>query len=396
LKVAVLNNDFRVYWRGRLIYLREFFALKNSQLYAIELFGKGSPYDFDDYVEDGSQWWQCLFPLKSAGQLQGDEIKQALFDALDRLDPDIIIAPSIVFFAGAIGLHWAKINKRRFIMFDDARPAQVKRNFVVQHIKNRLIAQADALWLPSVDYDADYARFRSRGLHFFHGFSSIDNNLFKHLSNYHSHGNRIICVARLVPVKNIGNLLKAWYMVEQANSEAELLIVGDGPEMQLLKQQQQQLGLKRINFAGTIANQQLPLLLAGSAAFILPSLSETWGLVVNEAMAAGLPVLLSCKVNAAQSLLREGVNGYLFNPIDVDSIAAAILKFMDLQPQERADMSAASLKLVDTMSYAEMGHKLWSALDIIDKKPVKTPGFFTALIIKYWNGRYNTSGWDKL
>ncbi len=141
MRVAILNNDFRVYWKDRLFFLKQYLATRKIEFYAIELFGKGSPYAFDVY-NNNEQWWTCLFPDKSAVEISPKEVWEALSSALFAINPDIIIAPSIVFYPGALGIRWAKKNNKKFIMFDDAMAGQVKRQFIVQWIKNLITKQA--------------------------------------------------------------------------------------------------------------------------------------------------------------------------------------------------------------------------------------------------------------
>jgi len=395
LKVLILNNDFRVYWKGRLIYLRKFLAAKGIELYATELFGKGSPYSFDSY-RDTEDWWTCLFADHNSDELSKKEIAKNLFAKLDKIDPDIIIACPVTFFAGALGIRWAKQHKKKFIMFDDAKLAQFKRNFLVQTVKDLIIKQSDGLWLPSAEYYEDYNRLNSKNILFFNGYSCIDNSRFKFKEaknlNYHT----IICVARLVPIKNIDNLLRAWQLIEQENVNYKLKIIGDGPGRNDLNRLSQELGLKNVEFAGTIDNDELPSHLYQSDALILPSLSETWGLVVNEAMAGGMPVLLSNKVNACESLLKEGVNGYSFDPLNINQMATAILKFIKLTEAEKSEMSAQSLIIIDTMSYENMGQKLVDAMINIEAKKFKKPGLLAGTLIKRWYGKDDRSAWDKL
>jgi glycosyltransferase involved in cell wall biosynthesis len=395
LKVAVLNNDFRVYWKGRLHYLHRFLSTQNTDLYAVELFGKGSPYSFDT-VSAEQHWWRCLFPEHSAADLTKQEIKKAIFAALDHLQPDVVIGPSIVFYAGALGIAWAKQNKKRFIMFDDAKPAQVKRNLIVQTVKDLITAQIDGLWLPSKIYDSAYAKFNNNSTLFFYGFSAIDNKLFKQHTPATYDKNVIICVARLVPIKNLNNLLRAWQKVEPENTGYQLKIVGDGPEEEQLKRLAAELALSSVEFVAAVSNNELPATLALADAFVLPSLSETWGLVVNEAMAAGLPVLLSNNVNAAGDLLKEGENGYGFDPYKVDEITTAILRYINLDKENKQRLSQQSLAIIDKMSYEQMGEQLLNAITVITAKPYNKPGLIAGLIINLWHGRYNTSGWDKL
>jgi glycosyltransferase involved in cell wall biosynthesis len=395
LKIVILNNDFRVYWKSRLTYLHQYLASQNIDLYAIELFGKGSPYTFDT-VNNTQAWWTCLFPHHSSTDLSKFDIRKLLHEALDNLQPDIVIGPSIVFFPGALGISWAKKSKKKFIMFDDAKPSQVKRNFVVQWIKNMITLQADSLWLPSKSYDNEYTYFHDKGISFFYGFSCIDNDFFNPITHSQPVKKDIICIARLVPIKNIDNLLRAWQLIERQNTGYRLVIVGNGPQEAYLKQLSVDLSIKTVEFIDAVDNKALPAYFKRSDAFILPSLSETWGLVVNEAMAAGLPVLLSGRINAAHDLLQEGINGFGFDPVDVNAIYNAILKYINMDSPLKEKMGNASLKLVDAFSFERMGKQLADELTKLCNKPYISPGIIAATIISLWYGRYNTAGWDKI
>jgi glycosyltransferase involved in cell wall biosynthesis len=395
LKVLILHNDFRVYWKGRLAYLRDYLGEKDISFYAIELFGKGSPYLFDTYNNE-ENWWFCLFPNNSFQDLSKEEIVKALFVKLDEINPDIVIGGSIVFFAGALGIRWAKNNKRKFIMFDDAKPSQIKRNFVVQWVKDVITNEIDGLWLPSPDYDEEYSNMDKDETLFFHGYNCIDNQLFKFKEKRDTEYTTIICVARLVPIKNIDNLLKAWKLIEKRKPNYKLVIIGDGPEFVKLSELTLNMRLKTVVFLGAVNNSDIPAYFYNSAAFVLPSLSESWGLVVNEAMAAGLPILLSNKINASVALLKEGENGFSFDPLNVKDIAEKILAFMNLDLKSKKEMSLNSFKIISSMSYENMGSQLFEALIQINKEKVHRPNLIASVIINIWHGRYNTSGWDKL
>lgn len=395
MKVLILHNDFRVYWKGRLTYLKKFLNDKNIDFYAIELFGKGSPYIFDRY-DNIEKWWTCLFPDESFHEVSVNDLKTALFSKLDEINPDIVITGSIVFFSGALGIRWAKHNKKKFIMFDDAKPSQIKRNFFVQWVKNQITRQVDGLWLPSKEYDNEYSNLGNNGTLFFHGYNCIDNELFKFKHKKEMNYMVIICVARLVPIKNLNNLLKSWKLVEAKNTNYKLVIIGDGPEFDRLNKLKSNLGLDSVVFLGAIPNTDIPTYFYNANAFILPSLSESWGLVVNEALAAGLPVLLSNKINASNSLLEEGVNGYGFNPLSISNMTDKILDYINLDIESKTDMSENSLRIINDMSYETMGIQLLEALHEIINKKYREPGYLAEALINFWHGKYNTSGWDKL
>lgn len=395
MKVLIVHNDFRVYWKGRLMFLRGFLAARNIDFYAIELFGKGSPYSFDNY-ENQEQWWTCLFPDKSYDEISISEIRETFKSKMDEINADIVIGGSIVFFAGALGIRWAKNNHKKFIMFDDAKPSQVKRTLIVRTIKNLIIRQVDGLWLPSKDYDEAFVNLVHKNTLLFHGYNCIDNQLFRFKEKKEMNFTTIVCVARLVPIKNIDYLLWAWKIIEKHRPDYKLAIIGDGPEFVGLNELTLKLGLKTVVFLGAVNNSDIPTYFNNSVAFVLPSLSESWGLVVNEAMAAGLPILISNKINASNALLQEGVNGYGFEPSDIENIAEKITKFIELDLKDKIKMSDSSLEIIDGMSYENMGDELLNAAFNLSHEKVKKLPALALLLINIWHGRYNTAGWNKL
>jgi glycosyltransferase involved in cell wall biosynthesis len=137
-----------------------------------------------------------------------------------------------------------------------------------------------------------------------------------------------LSTCRFISEKNLHRLLvayAAYRSVKQWNAW-HLVLVGDGSLKDELVRLQHQLGLQTsVHFVGFQQYEQLPVYYGLAEAFILPSVSETWGLVVNEAMAAGLPVLVSNFCGCAFDLVSEGQNGLSFDPRDVGAIRDAMV-----------------------------------------------------------------------
>jgi glycosyltransferase involved in cell wall biosynthesis len=123
-----------------------------------------------------------------------------------------------------------------------------------------------------------------------------------------------VYVGRLAPEKNLEMLVRAFLNVTQKTTDAnwELLLVGEGPSRSTL--QNLASNHPNIRFAGGHPWYKVPEWLAQADVLVLPSKSEPWGLVVNEAMVCGMPVIVSNKCGCVNDLVKNGINGFTFSP----------------------------------------------------------------------------------
>lgn len=117
-------------------------------------------------------------------------------------------------------------------------------------------------------------------------------------------------VGRLAPEKNVSLLINAFRTLHAHYQETALLIVGDGPERSSLMQMAHD--MDSVHFAGYVVFPELVKYYKMSDILVLPSEYEPWGLVVNEAMTFGLPVIVSDKVGCRVDLVEDGKNGFVF------------------------------------------------------------------------------------
>jgi len=137
--------------------------------------------------------------------------------------------------------------------------------------------------------------------------------------------NFFLYVGRFVSVKNLDRLLRAFQKYRNQGGSWSLVLVGTGEEEQHLRQVAEQ-NSASVHFAGLKQLSDLVDYYAFASCFVLPSISEPWGLVVNEAMASGLPVLVSNRCGCASDLVEENANGFLFDPEDTDAIATLMAR----------------------------------------------------------------------
>jgi glycosyltransferase involved in cell wall biosynthesis len=155
------------------------------------------------------------------------------------------------------------------------------------------------------------------------------------------------CVARLVPEKGLDTLVRA--VAEAGHERLHLVIAGDGPEREALIELAEKLDV-RLLVQGDLAEEALAQQYVEADVFALLSRHEPWGVVVNEAAASGLPLVLSDCVGAARDLLRDGENGFVV-PADDVGAAAAALRRLAADPVLRRELGARSRELVRVWGY---------------------------------------------
>lgn len=155
-----------------------------------------------------------------------------------------------------------------------------------------------------------------------------------------------VYVGRVSKEKNIDVLLSAFgnLKMESVSSEWGLIVVGDGPERPHLEQTVSEMNIRDVYFTGGQSWTDVVSFYALGNVFVLPSLSEPWGLVVNEAMVCGLPVIVSNRCGAAYDLVMDGENGFIFDPENIDDLYARLLFVRN--PQELARMGVKSDEII--------------------------------------------------
>lgn len=133
---------------------------------------------------------------------------------------------------------------------------------------------------------------------------------------------RYLYVGRLSSEKGLDILLRAFAQVKQKIPSASLIIVGDGAEKDALQALSGHLGLgDSVFFAGSKSGPDLFEEYSRATCFVLPSRSEPWGLVVNEALHYGCPVIVSDRCGCVPDLVIEGKTGFVHSPDDVEDLA---------------------------------------------------------------------------
>lgn len=280
--------------------------------------------------------------------------------ALNEIRPDVVFAmeynPTIL-----RAVHWCQRKKIPFISWTDGTLNSEKNIGKVQRMSRSYIIKRAAAFVASstasretqVAYGADPEKCFV---------SYLTVNIKKYLVKKESYDTRqLIYVGSLIQRKGLDLLLPA---LAETSGDIKLVIVGEGQEESLLKEQVAELGIdSRVTFMGYVEGEPLRQLYRNSDVFILPTREDCFGLVILEAMCASLPVISSKYADGARDLVTEGENGYIVDPEDTRSFAAAIERIFSEGRLE--EMGNASYIKAQAFSFEEVSKGCMDALNYV-------------------------------
>lgn len=265
--------------------------------------------------------------------------QEQVVEFLSQRDPDAVGIVGYSSPAALAALRWCRKNRRGAILMSESKAGDTIRSWGKEGLKRRIVSCFDAGLvggIPQLDYAL--ALGLSAGQVFL-GYDAVDNEFWSsQASVVRAEAPRwrsalqlpqkyFLTACRLIPKKNVAGLLRAYAIyTRRSTAKWPLVIAGDGRLRDDLEQLAEQLDVKeQVRFVGYLTADAMAPMYALASVFILASSeSEQWGLVVNEAMAAGTPVLVSNACGCAPDLVIDGHTGYTFNPQD-EAVLAELL-----------------------------------------------------------------------
>ncbi len=257
---------------------------------------------------------------------------------------------------------WALARRRRVIFWIESTAVDMPRGRLKEAFKRLLMKHCTACMVPG-QRAAEYCRqLGADPQHIFHAPNATDRSYFRSQADRllprraelrQATGLQrlvVLFVGRLVEsYKGVETLLTACAALERRNLATTLLIAGEGPDGETYRRLAVELGLEDARFLGTLNHDELCRTYTMADVLVLPSLSETWGFVLNEAMEFGCPLVVSDRVGAGPDLVRGGENGFTFPVGNADALATAIEKIGRDQNLRRR-MGEASRRIVEDFS----------------------------------------------
>jgi glycosyltransferase involved in cell wall biosynthesis len=289
----------------------------------------------------------------------------ALFREARLFRPDVIVLTGYYDPAQLLLLLWAKATGIRVVMQNESTETDHQRGGWKERLKQWIFSQCNGFFCFG-SQSADYLiRLGVSPNKILLRKSAVDNQTLRtayeralptRVESQQSLGlrsNNFIFVGRLIAFKNLPAFLTAFAEAQKQSPNADkwgIILLGDGPEREPLAKQIQQLSLTdAVKLLPGRPWFQVPDVLALSDVLVLPSLSEPWGLVVNEAMTCGLPVIVSNRCGCAHDLVHQGENGFVFNPDQPTELTQYLTKFMDGEVDTEA-MKQAAYQLIEPYS----------------------------------------------
>ena len=346
MRVLFPYEYFGPYHRARLRCLIPEFQRTGFQAIPVQLFDRADTYNWSSAADNAA-----IHQL----HLQSDGKDQVRWRDCFRLQKELSnFKPHIVFINGwgtrtALSIHaWCKIHNIVRVLVSDSQEQDFARNFSKERVKSWLVKDCEAAFVAGTPQRRYLEKLGVSPRSIFDGCDVVDNNHFAAKGRQRSlGGHRLLTVARLEPEKNLIPAAKAFleFLNTRPNSERwQWSIVGYGSQEFGLKRLADQ-SQGRIKLLGYKPFKELPAIYAEADLYWQPSIREPWGLVINEAMAAGLPVLASRYCGCTEDLISSDV-GWVFDSGNKASILAALELAADCREYWAKMGRAAASKII--------------------------------------------------
>ncbi len=286
-------------------------------------------------------------------------LNRGLKKGLQRAAPDAILCGGYNYLASWQAMRWARRRRVPFILWVESTERDIRsRNGMIEFLKRGFIRRCSAFVVPgksSMQYVRNYGVTEEE---IFTAPNAVDSELFaqraaavrqgaeRHRQALQLAPRFFLFVGRLVREKGVFDLLEAYgKLTPELRTVVSLVLVGEGNAREEVTRRAGQIAPGQVRCTGFVQRDQLASYYALAESFVFPSHSDTWGLVVNEAMACGLPVITSDAAGCAADLVQDHWNGRVIGRGDVIQLASA-MEEMGRDSALRTQMGNHSRELV--------------------------------------------------
>jgi len=356
MKIAVLFDMFGPYHVARINAVG-----KQCETLGIEVAARSAIYQWDRVETVTTFERRTLFDVSGSSQLAFSDIAGRLTAQLETFAPNAVLVPGWASKAAFAALRWSLAKKIPAVVMSESTAGDAARSGWKESLKRQIVGcfssglvggEPQRQYLTSLGMRPDVISL---------GYNAVDNEYFEAgaiaareqeaalKARLGLPSRYLLASARFIEIKNLIGLLDAYGMFRQRHpaSSLKLVLLGDGPLRAEIEAKISGLGLENeVLLPGFKQYGELPVFYGLAEAFVHVSRIEPWGLVVNEAMGAGLPVIVSRTCGCAANLVVDGRNGYIVDYDDISGIADAIGRLDMASPDERRALGRQSQEIV--------------------------------------------------
>jgi 1,2-diacylglycerol 3-alpha-glucosyltransferase len=361
----------------------------------IEIAARSGTYDWRPMEVETRFERRTLFDVKDSSELSTTQIDRAIAAELDRFCPDVVLVPGWTSRGALSMLRWSLRRRIPAVVMSESTRQDRIRSVWREALKRRVVASFSAGLVggdPQKDYLVELGMERERialgydvvdNAHFSEAAKAVRTNSQRLRNDLGLPERYFLASARFIPIKNLLGLMEAFGRFRHLRpaSQTRLVLLGDGPERAVLEAKRAELGLdEAILMPGFKQYDQLPIYYSLADGFVHVSRKEPWGLVVNEAMAAGLPVMVSKACGCASNLVKDGENGYLVDHDDLDEIADRLAR-VDDDPALRMYMAERSSAIIAEWRPERFAAGATEAASTARQRGARPPAFASRLLL---------------
>jgi glycosyltransferase involved in cell wall biosynthesis len=331
-----------------------------------------------------------LFPEATDHYPDKTKLRRAFRSALEQTNPDVVAVNGWNNFGSLIAANCCLRHGIPVVVMSESTRQDERRTSWKEMIKQRIIGLYSAALVGGqrhVEYLVELGMPRER---IFTGYDVVDNEYFRQKAEevrsqrsevrqkYSLPENYFFASARFIEKKNLLTLIRAYAEYRRrssafakatadkemaANVPWDLVVLGDGPMQETLNSQLSTLNLnEHVHLPGFKPYDELPVYYALANAFVHASTTEQWGLVVNEAIASGLPVIVSERCGCVPEVVQG--NGFTFDPTNEHELTARLLEMASLSDEERKRLGDNSHRIAANFAPERFGEGLERAASV--------------------------------
>ncbi len=309
-------------------------------------------------------------------------LNRGVSSALRRAQPNAVLCGGYAYMASWQAAFWAKRHGIPLLLWSESTALDIRRKHRFVEVIKRQFRQRCQAFVAAGKTSRDYLLgLGASSGSIFIAPDAVDVRFFAEAAEkarqqepeirarHNLPPRYFLCAGRLIREKGIFELIDAYAKLESSvRSRIGLVFVGDGSARKQLERRAAGIQQGVVRFCGWVHREQIPEIYALAEAFVFPTYSDTWGLVVNEAMSCSLPIVASQVAGCVPDLVQDGWNGFAVCPRDVEGLLRCLQVLFD-DPESARRMGGRSFQRIQEYTPEKCAAGIAQALAFVSGEP---------------------------